>query len=222
MNDLVKTIDYNGYHINIYSDDSPQSPREWDNFGHMTCFHSRYNLGDEHDFSTSNDFMEWLNDPEIKGKVTSLWLFLYDHSGITMSWKGNEYPFNDYWDSGRVGIIYVTDDEIREEYKVKRISAKLRQKVVEYLKVEVEVYDYYLRGDVYGYRVTDAIGNEIDSCWGFYGHDNEKSGLFDHAKPAIDCERKRRIKRREGKLKKLIVNGVDLLQRPVILKNYPI
>jgi hypothetical protein len=40
------------------------------------------------------------------------------------------------------------------------------------LKGEVETYDQYLRGDVYGYRVfkvENGEEEELDSCWGFYG-----------------------------------------------------
>jgi hypothetical protein len=47
------------------------------------------------------------------------------------------------------------------------------------LKGEVETYDQYLTGDVYGYRVfkveTCSQGHEheeeLDSCWGYYGEE---------------------------------------------------
>lgn len=41
-------------------DDFPESPREYDNLGKMVCFHSRYNLGDEHDFKDKDDFLKSL------------------------------------------------------------------------------------------------------------------------------------------------------------------
>lgn len=40
-----------------------------------------------------------------------------------------------------------------------------------YLKSEVETYDQYLTGDVYGYVIEDKEGEELDSCWGFYGEE---------------------------------------------------
>ena len=141
---------------------------------------------------------------------------------MTMSCNGSRYPFNNYWDAGKVGIIYVTDEEVRKNYNVKRISAKLREKVIEHLKAEVKTYDQYISGDVYGYTVEDKDGNQIDSCCGFYGHDNEESGLLDQAKPAIDSEIIHRHKTRQGKVKQLIKNHVPLLQRPHIIQNYPI
>ena len=42
-------------------DDEPLNPRtDWDNFGHMVCWHRQYNLGDEHQFEDSNDLLKQL------------------------------------------------------------------------------------------------------------------------------------------------------------------
>lgn len=48
MNNLIHTEEYKGYIINVFQDDNPESPREWDNLGAMYCFHRHYNLGDKH------------------------------------------------------------------------------------------------------------------------------------------------------------------------------
>jgi len=57
----------------------------------------------------------------------------------------------------------------------------------------VEIYDHYLTGMVFGYDVVcDFCGQSIDSCWGFYGDDHEKSGLLDYAKEA-ECPCKNRV-----------------------------
>ena len=43
----------------IAKDSDPLNPREsYDNFGKMFCWHSRYNLGDEHDFKEPEDFLK--------------------------------------------------------------------------------------------------------------------------------------------------------------------
>ena len=60
------------------------------------------------------------------------------------------------------------DGCFRDEWGVKRISKKIREKVFEVLQAEVKEYDYYLRGEVYGYEITKD-GKDIDSCWGFIG-----------------------------------------------------
>jgi hypothetical protein len=109
-----------------------------------------------------------------KGKdIISLPLYLYDHSGITMNTTG----FSCRWDSGCVGFIYVTKEQVRKEYNVKRITKDIVDKVTKVLQGEVKTYDQYLTGDVYGYRISKVEvcdkgcehKEEVDSCWGYYG-----------------------------------------------------
>ena len=126
-------------------------------------------------------------------------LFLYDHSGISMSTSNNGYPFNDYFDSGQVGYIIVSKDKIRQEFKWKNLTKKRISKILEYLRNEVQIYDDYLTGNVYYYQIMDTPedyeeGDDIDfetnldfisSCNGFYG-DIKTSGLLEQAKSEID------------------------------------
>ncbi len=91
-------------------------------------------------------------------------LFLYDHSGITMNTTGFHCP----WDSGQVGYIYVTLENIRREHSVKRVPQLLRERIAKHLIQEVKVYDHYLTGNCYGF-VVEKDDEEIDSCWGFLG-----------------------------------------------------
>lgn len=160
------------FELEIEQDSSPESPREWDNLGTMVCFHKRYDLGDDNSYCSNNyDGWEEMKEDIIEKENvhTILPLYLYDHSGITMSTS----PFSCNWDSGQVGWIFVSKD------KVKRESLD-ETKIEEYLKGEVEVYDQYLTGDVYGYKIYEVttcdLGHEhrelVDSCWGFYGEED--------------------------------------------------
>lgn len=46
------------YLLQVMHDDEPMNPREdYDNFGKMLCWHSRYNLGDKHDYSDTNELL---------------------------------------------------------------------------------------------------------------------------------------------------------------------
>lgn len=163
MSEPIETIEYKGFTIKIHLDDDPGNPRtEWDNFGKMVCWHRRYNLGDKHDFSDPEHFQEFVN--EQKGKIVILPLYLYDHSGITMNTKG----FHCRWDSGQVGWIYATYEDIKKEYSVKKVTQKTLEEVKKLLTSEVETYDQYLTGQVYGYVIEDKEGEHLDSCWGFY------------------------------------------------------
>ena len=151
------------YKIEIFPDDSPFDPRGDDNLGTMVCFHSRYSLGDKHNFDREEAkvFMR-------SKKNIVLPLYLFDHSGITMNTTGFSCP----WDSGQVGFIYVEKSKVRSEYGWKRITKERGDKIREYLRNEVETYDQYISGDCYGYKITDTeTGNEEDSCWGYYGEE---------------------------------------------------
>ena len=105
----------------------------------------------------------------ISAKAVILPLYLYDHSGITMNTTGFHCP----WDSGQVGFIHVSLEDVRREYGVRRVSAKLRQTVEGALRAEVGVYDDYLRGNVYGYAI-ERDGDHVDSCWGYFGDFEEE------------------------------------------------
>jgi hypothetical protein len=166
------------YKIEVIQDESPSSPREDDNLGTMVCFHNRYNLGDKHNYN-SNDYDGWdeMEKDIIKRENVGviLPLYLYDHSGITMNTTG----FSCNWDSGRVGFIFISKEKMLKEYGGKIVTQTLKDKVTGYLKGEVELYDQYLTGDVYGYRVSEVTTcsegheheTEIDSCWGYYGQE---------------------------------------------------
>ena len=103
-------------------------------------------------------------------------LYLYDHSGITISTK----PFGCPWDSGQIGFITISKDKIRSEYGVKRITKDLLDRVEGYLVSEVKLYDYYLMGEVYHFEITDKEGNVLDSCGGFLGSDYNTNGILDY------------------------------------------
>lgn len=169
------------YLLEIERDSSPESPRTWDNFGKMICFHRRYDLGDEHDYCSGNydgwdELREQIEQDHNVGVI--LPLYLYDHSGITMSTS----PFSCQWDSGQVGWIFCTKEDMDSNWIQLSGQDKIERSEV-LLKGEVETYDQYLTGDVYGYKVFEVTecdhGHEhkelVDSCWGFYGEDECRS-----------------------------------------------
>ncbi len=159
----------NTYKIKIYPDNDPQNPRkERDNLSHIVCFHKKYTLGDKQSKYISGNYDNWSSmEKEIKNQENVLMilpLYLYDHSDITISL----IPWGCHWDGGQVGFIYVTKGDVFREFKVKRITKKIRDKVSDILKSEVKIYNRYLTGDIYGYVIEDSSGNVIDSCWGYF------------------------------------------------------
>ncbi len=191
---------YKGHTIEIIQDEDAESPREWDNLGTMICFHRRYDLGDKHNYNsdcygTLSDVVKAVEADE--GPIAVIKpLYLFDHSDISISPDNGRFKAADSagWDWGTVGFIYITKAKVREEYGVKRISSKLRERVSRYLANEVQTYDDYLRGMVYGYVIKDELGEEVEdgSCWGFYPEHNLLNGrseleyVLQEAKEIID------------------------------------
>lgn len=145
-------------------------------------------------------------------------IWLYDHSGITISCGTRHGQFNDRWDSGQVGWIVVLKKTIIKEcgaeyvldnagerikvehphengpstwsYLTRPLTDKTwRSRAMEIMKGDVEVYDQYLTGDVYGFTLysADPVDEDEtpdwameDSCWGFFGSDVLENGIVDH------------------------------------------
>ena len=63
---------------------------------------------------------------------------------------------------------------------VKRVTKKVIENVERQLQGEVEIYNQYLRGDVYEFVLEDKDKNHIDSVCGFYGSDVKTNGILDH------------------------------------------
>lgn len=153
----------------VHDDDSGFHPRrDCSTFGVMACWHRRYKLGDVQPREAPS---EWLEENAPEGSIV-LPLYLYDHSGITMSTS----PFSCPWDSGQVGVIVATQDKIREEYG--EVTTETLDKVRGLLRAEVNGYDQYLRGAIWGFVVEGCDPLEvIESCWGFVGDTLEETGI---------------------------------------------
>lgn len=188
----------------ISQDDYSDSPREWSTIGTIAYKHPRYRIGDV-EMSDPIDYLlelldkddDWLdivakryNRNALANDIYSMLLeraeragfiilpvYLYDHSGITISTS----PFGCRFDSGQVGIIHTNMKAIQEVgYKWKNWTKERRAIATTWLEEEIKTFDQYLRGDVYRFCIEDENGDEIDSCGGFYGHDPKTNGMLDH------------------------------------------
>ena len=154
-------------------ENDPQDPREDENLGTMVCFHRRYTLGDKTDLN-SDMFNGWeeLYDYLKKEKkaIMILPLYLYDHSGISIkvgSFQGLLSQGHAEFDSGQVGFIYCTKEDL------KRIGIT-KAKAEKSLQAEVEVYNDYIQGNVY-YLVKETYNKKkeqinYDTCGGYFGY----------------------------------------------------
>lgn len=152
---MSETIQLGGYTITIAIDTDVVNPREdYDHAGKMISWHNKYQLGDKHTWGVES-FQAF---KEAHPEHLYLPIYLYDHSGITISTG----PFSCQWDSGQVGWIYIEASDIESEF------GGDRQQAEKCLESEIKEYDDYIRGEVYGYTITKD-GEDIDSCWGMYG-----------------------------------------------------
>jgi len=181
----------------VVVDEFPESPRDWDNWGTILFKHPRYTLGDiqlkdelEHYYyknegeENEEEFKYECWEDYIYGELDAeilLPIYMYDHSGITIRVD----PFSSRFDSGQVGFIYVTQEDID------KLGKKFdHNTLVKFLVQEIETYDCYLRGEVYHYTVVKEVTCEScghvenehqDSCGGFYDNDFALNGLYESA-----------------------------------------
>lgn len=172
---------YKNYKIVIRQDEDPENPREWDNVAVMVCCHGRYTLGDlQRPDRASMDELE-----EMQKALGSyiLPLYLYDHSGLTIATS----PFHCPWDSGRIGFVYITREKMKDEWNITRLTTKAKIKLSKWIDGEIENYNNYLHGNVYGYEIFDKKGNLVDWLWGMYpDHGETDESALREAKAYVD------------------------------------
>lgn len=187
--------------------DENDSPRDWSQIGRMVCWHPDYYLGDaqvtdgdgrgavrtpfeRNDFKSMRALARYIT--LVLGGRCVMPLYLYDHSGISIS-VGEPNPFDNPrvrsdefgrglgWDTSMVGFIYASEEGITEccgegaEYRTEEFLSKA-------LRGEIREYDDYLTGQVYYWRVLDAEGEQVEDggpCGGYLGDDGRKAALAD-------------------------------------------
>ena len=185
-----------GKFLQIFVDDSPDNPRDWDNWSIMALTHKNYRLGDNDIPFNFKDFDSFKAvEHYIKKTYNPLVIFpvsMYDHSDVVLSLV-NASGF----DSSNVGFAYITqerldilgssqgfgdgilDDETDDEYKLR---------LQRYIETELEVYNNYLSGEVYRFKLIEkkvcdlhySHDIEHDSLSGFYGSDYTTNGILDN------------------------------------------
>jgi hypothetical protein len=75
------------------------------------------------------------------------------------------------FDSGLSGVAYITKATALEWHGVEVFTEELRDKFLQSLPGIVEEFGRWINGECYGFIIEDEHGEEIDSCWGFIGHE---------------------------------------------------
>jgi len=143
-------------------------PKSFDYATHMTEWRKKYNYDG---VWTYQDFERELDEGLGDAQTEALWriedhmiilpIYMYEHSGITINTSGFACP----WDSGQVGWIYITHEDLKKEFKRKKLSKKLVSQAEDILRQEVDTYDRFLRGEYYKYEIYPCVEEEEDYVW---------------------------------------------------------
>lgn len=156
----------------IVQDTDPINPlKDNDNTGiYFVTAHRRYTFG-ELSFTDGERAKEQVEYLLSKGKSFEFPIYMYDHSGCTISMT----PFSCPWDSGRIGSVIVNAKEFgnpdMDEATARKIALSM-----------IEEVDQWLTGEVYGFQVLNEFGEIVDCCYGYFGKESAEVA----AKEALD------------------------------------
>ncbi|MCG9575476.1 hypothetical protein L1D14_04415 [Vibrio tubiashii] len=241
------TVEIGNYSIQVEASQFFQdsNPRQDENLSMMAFSHRRYTLGDtgvtetlesvlddvlqRYDVDASEyDGCGYSLDERVQNKmrllpaehinhVLIMPVYMYDHSGITISLS----PFSCSFDSSIIGWVFTTPEHLNGfGHTFKDFSCQSdREKVAQWIESDIKTYDAYLKGDVYEFTILDRNGYVVDSYGHFFG-DHTTSGLMEcvhenlshHVKQAQQAQRVA-ITKHAARLKALIRNRVPLSQR---------
>ncbi len=160
------------YKLLIAHDELAGSPRE------ENC--NQFGLGFVGKYSAYNDlvseveFDDFLREIK-RGELLAFPVYCYEHGGVAFNLAGFHCP----WDSGQIGFMYTSKWNIYNEYDVRRISPKLKEKLRKNAEAELQELEDYVNGRTYLYELYKDE-EEIGSCSGFLGDEHDKNCLFEH------------------------------------------
>ncbi len=167
MNDLIlhEEKEHRGYTCKVFYDPDPTPPSDWDNLGIIYSNSRNYDpYGHNIDEILIEDEDGSLHiDPD----YIFVKIYAYEHSGIALS-TSRTGQFADHWDSGLFGVMAVEKCKAEKEFGDSSIPENY-DKIINCLCCEVEEWDNYYQGMVFGYIVYDENECEVGSCWGYYG-----------------------------------------------------
>jgi hypothetical protein len=130
MDQPIEELEHEGFRIRIYPDDDPGSPRDWDNLGILVGWHRHDQIGDrkitieeEVAFTLGGTLSENIGNWTALEKHLRrngavgpiLPVGLLDHSGLHIYVGGGAHWTDSAgWDSGTVGFIYTTWEQIEK------------------------------------------------------------------------------------------------------------
>lgn len=184
----IKIIQEEGYDADMYTDSE---------LFDIYSKHKKYEFNTQKLYLDTDECYSWDDEKKVLEDsdldiVYIRDLYLFDHGGLVLSTSS----FNDRWDSGQLGLIYITKKKLINYFGDDRLDEERIKEINRLLKGYIDNYNNILNGQVFGYRYYELIKfktigklinlktNEIedieeikveevdiDSCSGFIGID---------------------------------------------------
>ena len=136
---------------------------------------------------------EKLDMIQAKGEIVWRPISMYEHSGISIWLGGKSGHYDARWDCSTIGFAYVDKCTAKKEGALRAGNDGLyngykswQEWAYAMMEYEMQSYNQYVTGDVFGYMVEGGDGYCDDSWWGFYGTDAIPR-MIEEAKAEIDC-----------------------------------
>lgn len=201
--EAFETFEHAGFTVGLYVDEEPQTPADWDTLGTMHYFDRRDALQGWEYGGVGDEASTRFAEHERPGLIVR-WLRANGELAVL-------FRFED-WGSSVMRVRVLGDDE--DERATGYISCSFERAAAEFseapggaineraracLVSEVETWNAMLEGRVVGYVVTDAAGEHVDSCWGFYPDNDDDGDGYEwvraEARGSAEAYRKIRAKR---------------------------
>lgn len=160
------------------------------------------------------DLNEKLRLIDETGEVAMLPISMYEHSGISIWLGSTDGHIDARWDCSSIGFAYIEKSTAEEEMPNRKLvdgnNDDWKKWSYDIMEGEMETYNQYVKGEVYGYMIEDEYGEEgsdtdLCGCWGFYGDDG-KEDMLKEAKADIDSYLEKKAKLRKNNLQAIITN----------------
>lgn len=136
---------------------------------------------------------------------------MFEHSGISL-WLGSKWGHPDaQWNCSSIGFAFVEKKTAEKEMPQRKLTDEQKNDWKKWayamMEGEMETYNKYVSGEVYGYMIEDEEGEEASNvhlcgCWGFY----DKDHLLEYAKNDIDTYLEEKRETRKNNLETLVKN----------------
>lgn len=176
------------YKLQVEIDEFPPDPRtDYDNFGKMVCWHSRYDLGDKHDFSEPSDFLkqcvrDTLSADEVidfvkKGGCASVKLE-YDRHNREWALRTHDAHFNKWFTEYTFSPKTLNHSDMAKEYILECLPINALKELADKKNVILPLYLYDHSGLSISCSHSYPYNDRWDAGqvgWIFAGHDKIKN-----------------------------------------------